>query len=113
MSEFKEYLGTLTKEELINIIIGDEDRPPILTRNEKGYSRPQMIWSLNKLNNGDFKKNENTINSMISIIEGYRWDKFYNYNYLRFDIRKPSFYIVLIIIGFTFFAIGHFIAHLI
>jgi len=101
---FKEYLEDCSKKDLITIIIGDEKTPPIITINEPLISRPQLIWAFLKynkafLNNPDkfediedeFHRAEDKADYIMEIVNGLNWNNFYNYDWIRFDIRKPGF----------------------
>lgn len=104
---YKEYIVLKKHSELVDMIVGDENNPPLLTRNEKKYSRPQIIWAINKINKDKeipFDFSEKEAEDLINKLEGYKWYNFHNYDYLRFDIRKPSFSVF--IIAFIFSAIG-------
>jgi hypothetical protein len=101
MKDYKKYLMAKTKKELVDLIAGDDINAPILTRDEPKYTRPQLLWAMNNIT-GEFESAEEMINKLMNELEGFEWDKFYNYNYLRFDIKKPGFYIML---GILFFAL--------
>lgn len=103
LSEYNKYIKSLDKSELVNLIIGTNSKPPLLTRDEPKYSRPQILWALNKLRNltnkeVSFDYTEQQVDALMNIIEGMKWDKFYNYDYLRFDVKKPSLYWAMIIL---------------
>lgn len=101
MSEYKKHIEKLSREELIELIVGDDSKPPLLTRNEPTYSRPQILWGFNKfmkednLIQQDFGEAEQVVYQVLNNIEGLMWTSFYNYDYLRFDIKKPSFWIIV------------------
>ena len=115
MSEYKEYIDSISKKELKELIIGTKEIPPLLTRDEPTYSRPQLIWAMNKLYkeaNGKFvegkigfKESEDFVKDIMNTIERMPWDKFYNYDYLRFDVKKPSLYYVIGILIFALIGI--------
>lgn len=103
LSDYAKYIKSLDKPELVKLIIGTDDKPPLLTKDEPRYSRPRILWALIKAKENypeliDFDKQENLIYEMMNKIEGMKWDKFYNYDYLRFDVKKPSLYWVIFIL---------------
>lgn len=112
LSDYAKYISSLSKIELIKLIIGTDNKPPLLTRNEPKYSRPQILWGLVKALETYpvkvvFDDLENLTDEIMNKIECMKWENFYNYDYIRFDIRKPSLYWVLIIfllslIGFVY-----------
>ena len=98
-SEYAKFISELSKPELVDLIIGTRESTPIITRNEPTYSRPQILWALNKLSVQDnFQDNDKFVDEIMNKIEGMKWDKFYNYDYLRFDVKKPSLYWASIIV---------------
>ena len=113
MSEYKEYIDSLSKKELKELIIGTKEIPPLLTRDEPTYSRPQITWGLNKfmkedkLIQQDFGECEQVVYAIMNNIERLKWTSFYNYDYLRFDIKKPSFYWVILILLFSLVGITY------
>ena len=122
---YKKYIESLTKEELIEKILGSDYHPPLLTRNEPTYSRPQILWGIKKCYDESEKKvsleeADEFVDDIMNKIEGYKWDSFYNYDWIRFDIRKPSFYWVSVIsilsmigIIYTIWAVVSFIINVI
>jgi hypothetical protein len=97
MGSYRDYIETLHKKQLVNLICGDDEDPPILTRNEPTYSRPQIIWALMRVQKMDLEEAEAVTESLINKLEGFQWDKLYNYDWARFDVKKPGFRMVLII----------------
>ena len=94
MGRYKEYLNSLSKEELITLIHGTEEFAPMLTDAEPKYTRPQILWAMNKLHEEkDFDTIEKEAEEMFDLIIGFRWDNVYSYDYFRFDIRKPAFWV--------------------
>lgn len=103
MNSYKKYLEDMEKDQLIEMIGGNDHEPPILTRDEPRYSRPQLIWALHKIRDHyTLKVNEEYAEKIIDTINQHRWDLIYNYDWIRFDIRKPGFYMFL---AFSFFSI--------
>lgn len=108
LSDYAKYIKSLDKSELVNLIIGTDEKPPLLTRDEPKYSRPQILWAMNSLykkadgkfieGEVGFSETESFVENIMNEIEGMKWDKFYNYDYLRFDVKKPSLYCVVIIL---------------
>lgn len=104
---FSEHIEGLTREELIRLILGDKDTAPIkLNRDEPTFSRPQLIWAMKKYNK-EYLENkeaydsvidesldcaESQVETIIQFLEGANWNSFYNYDWVRFDIKKPGFY---------------------
>lgn len=98
--EYNDYIKSLTKEELVDLIIGNNYRAPILTRNERKYSRPQITWGINKLNNKrdiDIRYTKEDVLEILSNIEGLRYENFFSYDYFTFEIKKPEFWVFLTI----------------
>ena len=96
MIKYKEYIESLPKQELIDLIVGTEEIAPLLTRNEPTYSRPQITWGINKLNKErkvGLEYTQDDVLKILSNIERLRYDKFFNYDYFTFEIRKPSFWV--------------------
>lgn len=110
MTEYSKYIHSLNKEELVDLILGDENSIPALTRKEPNFNRPQLIWAINKIDRFDsidFDDKEYIAESLINKMLGHKWDKFYNYDYIRFDIKKPSLYWVLIILMLSIIGITY------
>lgn len=107
---YNDWIKGHSKKELIDLIIGDDATPPLVTRHEPKITRPQLLWAMSKLNKEDkggldFDDIENFVDKILNIIEGFKWDKFYQYDYVRFDVKKPSLYVFLILIGMGIFGI--------
>lgn len=112
MTEYKKYIESLTKEELVDLIVGTEDIAPLLTRDEPTYSRPQITWGINKLNKErkvGLEYTQDDVLKILNYIERMSYENFYIYNYFTFELRKPSILVVILIlclslVGFIFVA---------
>lgn len=105
---YQDWIKSHSKKQLQDLIIGEGDNPPLTTRDEPKFTRPQLIWAMSKLNKNKIKGftyTEKDVDEIISLMQGFKWDLFYNYDYVRFDIRKPSLYIFLILIGFGIYGV--------
>lgn len=91
MSEYKKYIESLPKKELVDLICGTDDEAPLLIRDEPVYSRPQILWSLMKTKQLTLEKAEPIVEEMMNRIHGHKWDLIFYYDYFRFDVKKPSF----------------------
>lgn len=89
---YKEYIEGLSKKELQHLILGSDGVPPILTRDEPLYSRPQLIWSIMKIKKISLEQAENLVTEIINEIHQHKWDIIFNYDYVRFDLKKPGFW---------------------
>lgn len=108
-SSYREFISRLPKEELVDIICGSDSVPPILTRDEPKFSRPQLIWGIKIVCNLNFKDSEAMAENIINKIVGHKWDLLYNYDYFRFDIKKPGFWVSVLILFFSLYGIISFI----
>lgn len=99
---YKEYIESLNKKQLVELICGNDKKPPLLTRNEPKYSRSQLIWGLIKSRKISLEEAEEITEGVMNKIEGYKWDKFYNYDYFRLDIRKPGCFYIGLFLFFGF-----------
>lgn len=111
ITSYKEYINSLSKQELVDKIVGSEDNPPIITRDEPKYNRVQIIWAINKmkvkkidLETLDAK--DEFVDSIMNTLSGFDWKLFYNYDYIRLDVRKPGFYFFIIMVFALFFLLG-------
>jgi len=105
MKNYNKYISSLSKKELVELIVGTNEKPPLLLPDEPKFSRPQLIWAMLKLKGWNLNSVELEVNYIINKIQGHKWDLLYNYNYLRFDVKKPSLYVVLILLIFSLFGI--------
>lgn len=94
MVGYKEHIESLSKEALITIILGTDEVPPILNRDEPSYNRPQITWALNKINKKrdvSLQYSINDVMDMLDELELMGYENYFNYDFFTFEIRKPSF----------------------
>lgn len=110
--DYNEYLDSLDKEDLIEIVKGNEESMPV-NKSEPRFHRTQILWGLNRLakrennyNLSSFESLDELTEDLISELAGYKWDNFYRYDFLRFDFKKPNTYKFLLIFGFILMLAG-------
>lgn len=100
---YRDYINSLEKDELVKLILGDDLNPPVFLNNEQLFNRNQINWAIYKINKNVNKADEYT-EEIISAIKGHKNDFIYKYDYVRFDLRKPNslIFFTLIISGLFF-----------